>query len=66
MEKSKFFGGIFIVLAAVVAFAVPVYGQELSLQKQGNIKGMEDEVKEMKEDYLFLEKEIINLRGECH
>ncbi len=54
-----------VLLLITMGFSLPVYGKE-SLNRQGNIKGFEEQIVNLKEDYLFLENEIQNLLEECN
>lgn len=41
--------------------SIPVYGKETELTGQGNITGMQEQIKNMETDYTYLEGEISNL-----
>lgn len=52
-------------LLVIVGFSMPVHGKETSLKREGNVKGVEEQIINLKEDYLFLENEIQILLEEC-
>ena len=64
MKNKKYLlaGLLFILL---FGFSLQAYGQESLLKGQGNIFGMIENIKTMKQDFLFLEQQIIMLEGEC-
>ena len=59
---------VFLIFLSILVLTIvtPVYGQESRLQKQGNITGFRDVIRNMKEDYVFLENEIFSLMEECN
>ena len=59
---------VFLILGGIISFTItiPVYGKESGLQEQGNIIGFLNELRNMKEDYVFLENEILGLMEECN
>lgn len=56
----------FLLLAMMLGFSMPVYGEESYLEEKGNIKGFEEQIKNMNEDYVFLENEIQSSIEECN
>ena len=59
-------GLVCLVLIFIICFfSIPVYGKEISMKREGNIKAMEEQIMNLYEDYLFLENEIRNLLEEC-
>ena len=57
---------ILLLLVVLYSISVPIYGQAYELQKQGNFKGFEDEIRCIKDDFCFLETEITKLVAECN
>lgn len=55
-----------LLLSMLIGFSLPVYGEESSLEGQGNVKGLEEQIKNMNEDYVLLENEIKNALEECN
>ena len=56
---------LLLLLLIICMITVPIYGQASNLQKRGNIKGTEEDIRNMKEDFYFLESEIDKLLDEC-
>ena len=56
---------VFILLIVGYVISIPIYGKASNLKRHGNIKGFEEEIKNMKEDFIYLESELISLRREC-
>ena len=49
------------ILAILLGISTPVYGKEIELKIQGNITGIQKQIKSMETDYKYLEKEISTL-----
>lgn len=64
MNRKKLFW--MVVLLLMVLFSVPVSAKESSLNKQGNIQGFNEQIRNMQTDYVYLENEIFKLMEECN
>ena len=69
MLKSMNIRGMTIVglsvLLILMMISMPIYGKESSLKGEGNIKGIGEQIANLKSDYDYLEKEIHMLLEEC-
>jgi len=63
--KKLFIKVMLLLIIVAYTISVPIYGQASNLKEQGSIKGFGDEIRSMKDDFFFLESEIINLMEEC-
>ena len=63
--KKLIIKGILFMLIIGYVISVPIYGQASNLKKQGNLIGFDKEIRNMKQDYHYLENEIISLMEEC-
>lgn len=57
---------LLLMTSLVIGCSFPVYGKDTSLNKQGNVTGFQEQICNMKEDYLYLEMEIQRLLEECN
>lgn len=53
------------VMIIIIGISAPVYGKENALTGQGNMKGIDEQLKNMESDYNYLENEILKLFEEC-
>ena len=49
----------------LITVSMPIYGKESSLNGNGNIKGIGEQITNLKSDYDYLENEIHMLLEEC-
>ena len=54
---------VLCVLVIIVSVSQPVYGKE-KIKREGNLKGVNEQIVNLKKDYFFLENEIQKLREE--
>ena len=52
-------------LLILLGISIPVYGKESALSETGNLIGIGEQIRNMEEDYKYLENEIIKLFEEC-
>lgn len=57
---------LILILGMITGISLPVYGKESSLNGQGHIKGFEEQICNMRVDYLYLEGELAKLLEECN
>lgn len=51
----------FLCAIMVLGIALPVYGEEVNIQQEGNVTVLEEDVEHLHEDYTFLEEQISEL-----
>lgn len=54
------------IIFSAFGIAISAYGMESEISTKGNIKGMEEQILCLKEDFVYLQEEIQSLLEECN